>query len=228
MMRFKVGALATVLAAMCLAAGGCNDPKQVRITELEGQLKDRDRQIGDLRGMLTQAENANTDLRTQLTQKDSEIARLQGQPKKPPIGGPTGAGAEGWEVGLSGDRLTLDSDILFAPGKADLTAAGKAKLDKAAADIHKTYSGLPVRVYGFTDTDPIRKTKNLWTDNLDLSANRAMTVTRYLVSKGVKAGAIETVAMGEWHPATSKQKSRRVDIVVVKKPSGIAGPVAMP
>lgn len=227
MKQFRIGAVLTVLAAMCLAATGCNDPKQLEIDGLKTKVATDERQISDLRGMLNQAEVANTDLRNQLAQKDALLASHPGTGTSTDIAR-TGTSGEGWEVGLAGDRLTLDSDILFAPGKADLTAPGKAKLDKAAVDIKTHYTGLPIRVYGYTDVDPIRKTKNLWADNLDLSANRAMAVTRYLSSKGVKPANIETVAMGEWHPASSKQKSRRVELIVVKKPSGVTGPGTLP
>jgi chemotaxis protein MotB len=82
---------------------------------------------------------------------------------------------------------------------------------------------MTVRVMGYTDSDPIVKTKNLWKDNLDLSANRAMEVTRHLWSKGISAEHIETVAMGATHfmgPNTTKAGkagNRRVEISVVKR-----------
>jgi len=114
------------------------------------------------------------------------------------------------------------SDILFPSGQATLTKQGLTELDKAAAAIKARYAGLPVRVYGYTDTDPILKTKKLWQDNLDLSANRAMNVTRHLRSRGVPASMIETVAMGETRPVASnastasKARNRRVEIIVIK------------
>lgn len=231
MMRFKCVVPLAVLAAMAFLAGGCEDQKQMKIDALTRERDALAIQARDLQDKLARSEDEKTGLLSQISQKDGQIASLQAQLKKGGgTGSVTGAGsAEGWEVGLYGDRVTLESDILFSSGKATLTPAGKGKLDKVAADLKAKYGGLPVRVYGFTDTDPIRKTKNLWSDNLDLSANRAMTVTRYLVGKGVSAKTVETVAMGEWHPAKDKAKSRRVEIVVVKKPSGLtAGPRDVP
>jgi flagellar motor protein MotB len=79
-----------------------------------------------------------------------------------------------------------------------------------------------VQVYGFTDNDPIVKTKKLWEDNLDLSANRAMMVTRELIRHGIAANRVETIAMGSTHPVASnsdkagKAKNRRVEIVAIK------------
>ena len=89
--------------------------------------------------------------------------------------------------------------------------------------LRSRYPGMTVRVYGYTDSDPVRKTRHLWKDNLDLSANRAMAVTRYLWSRGVTAARVETIGMGVTHFVSSnattsgKSKNRRVVIKVVKK-----------
>ena len=94
-------------------------------------------------------------------------------------------------------------------------------LDQVVQDLQSTYSGRTVRVVGHTDADPIRRTRNLWTDNLDLSSNRAMAVTRYLVTQGVSLQRIETVGMADSRPVASngtsdgKAKNRRVEILAV-------------
>ena len=117
----------------------------------------------------------------------------------------------------------MSSDVLFASGRASLTAAGKKALSSIVATLNRSYSGRIVRVYGHTDGDPIRKSKKLWLDNLDLSANRAMSVARYLIANGVKAANVETVAMGETRPVASnktkagKARNRRVEIIVIQK-----------
>jgi flagellar motor protein MotB len=79
-----------------------------------------------------------------------------------------------------------------------------------------------VRVIGYTDNDPIRKTRNLWEDNLDLSANRAMTVVRHLREQGIDAEKLTACGRGETNPVTpntstaNKAKNRRVEIIVIK------------
>ena len=66
------------------------------------------------------------------------------------------------------------------------------------------------------------KTKAKWDDNLDLSANRAMAVTRYLTGKGLDSAMIETVGMGAAQPVASnsskdgKARNRRVEIYAVQ------------
>ena len=231
MIRGKLGGRllqCVVLAAMAMAAVGCNQDKET-IKNLTAERDDLSKQVADYRARLAAAEAAQG----QNGAKDAEIARLRSElaaaqaasAKSDNATPAKTTGANGWEVGLTGDRVTLDTDILFSAGKAELTAAGKTRLDKIAEDLRKTYGGMPVRVYGYTDTDPIRKTKNLWIDNLDLSCNRAAAVTRYLHGKGVKAAIIETIGMGETRPvAGNKAKSRRVEIIVIKRAAGPASP----
>jgi outer membrane protein OmpA-like peptidoglycan-associated protein len=230
MRRFGAMGWAALLVTAALSTG-CNDDK----AKLEAMTKERDGLITrnrDLQMELEQGKAKETELQqalasrdASLAAKDREIASLK--TAKPPVAAPggtakAGSTASGWEKGVTADKIEVGSDLLFASGQATLTAAGKAALDKVADDIKAHYGSLPVRVYGYTDSDPIVKTKNLWQDNLDLSANRAMAVTRYLVSKGVSASRIETVAMGEWHPAianstaANKAKNRRVEIMVIK------------
>jgi chemotaxis protein MotB len=119
-----------------------------------------------------------------------------------------------------------------------LTPEGKRKLDEIANTLNTTYKGMSIIVYGYTDSDPIRKTKNLWDDNLDLSAARAMAVTRYLWGKGLAKETLDATARGDTRFVASnatkagKTKNRRVEIIVLKEgkaPTAAPGaPVAAP
>ncbi|MHC4286703.1 MAG: OmpA/MotB family protein [Planctomycetota bacterium] len=116
--------------------------------------------------------------------------------------------------------VTLPNSILFSSGKATLKNSTNSDLNHVYSVLRERYSGKQVDVVGHTDTDPIRKTKNLWKDNWDLSAGRALTVVRYLVDKGVSPKNIRGVACGQSRPVASnsssagKAKNRRVEIVV--------------
>ena len=116
--------------------------------------------------------------------------------------------------------VTLPNSILFSSGKATLKNSTNSDLNHVYSVLRERYSGKQVDVVGHTDTDPIRKTKNLWKDNWDLSAGRALTVVRYLVDKGVSPENIRGVACGQSRPVASnsssagKAKNRRVEIVV--------------
>jgi chemotaxis protein MotB len=116
--------------------------------------------------------------------------------------------------------VTLPNSILFSSGKATLKNSTNSDLNHVYSVLRERYSGKQVDVVGHTDTDPIVKTKNLWKDNWDLSAGRALTVVRYLVDKGVSPKNIRGVACGQSRPVASnsssagKAKNRRVEIVV--------------
>ncbi len=116
--------------------------------------------------------------------------------------------------------VTLENTVLFNSGKASLKKATSSELDHIYSVLRQRYSGKMVDVVGHTDTDPIRKTKNLYKDNWDLSAERALTVLRYLIDRGVGKEQICAVACGEARPvasnasASGKAKNRRVEIVV--------------
>jgi chemotaxis protein MotB len=225
MTRTALGGLLIALTATGLNVGCCQKEKQM-LQDLQAQYNQLSEQNQNLRQRLTDCEGRRSQLQARLDEKDmllasrnQQVSKLQAQlaaqPEMP-------AGGQEWERGLTGDRVTVGSDILFSSGSATLTSAGKATLDRIAADLKNEYSGRPVRVYGYTDSDPIKRTKDKWQDNLDLSANRAMAVARYLITKGVDKERVESVAMGATHfvasNATSKgkAKNRRVEIVVIK------------
>ena len=116
--------------------------------------------------------------------------------------------------------VTLPNAILFSPGQATLKKATNAELDHVLSVIKQRYSGKDVDVIGHTDSDPIKKTKKLWKDNWDLSAERALTVLRYLKGRGLSEKRLRGVAAGEARPiapnstSSGKAKNRRVEIVV--------------
>ena len=221
-----------VLALLTAATVGCEDPKlaalQQQYNELkakydDAQTKNKNLQ-GDLAGLTSQLEKKEMELAAAKRELDGLKAR-GGTVVAPRAGGGAvthGNLGEDWQETATGAKATVGSDILFAVGKADLSPAGQAKIKEIAATIEKNFPGDLVRVYGYTDGDPIHKTANLWQDNLDLSSNRAMAVTRALAKNGIKADKIETIGMGETHPlapnttAAGKAKNRRVEIVVVK------------
>jgi chemotaxis protein MotB len=218
MKRVKFSTWAGALAAMTLLVSmtGCCEKEKKRINSLQSELQQAEQANMTLQNELAADEQRISQLENDVAVKEMTITSLRNkQQEQPPVRrGPVREGE--WEKGLKADRLTIESDILFPSGKASLTSSGKAKLDQAVRDLKQRYAGQKVRIYGFTDTDPIVKTKNLWNDNLDLSANRAMSVTRYLRERGIDPKQVETIAMGEFYPLSTKRQSRRVEIVVIK------------
>ena len=135
----------------------------------------------------------------------------------------TGFG-EGYDVAFDAAAgtitVTLPNTILFDSGKAELKNATSAELDHILSVLKSDYSGKQIEVVGHTDTDPISKTKELWKDNWELSAQRALSVTRYLIDHGIPGSQIKAAGCGPDRPiapnntAAGKAKNRRVEIVV--------------
>lgn len=125
------------------------------------------------------------------------------------------SGIEGVETSQEAGRVTvrIPGDVLFNSGSAALKKSAQKTLNQIAGVLQREYSHNTVRIEGYTDTDPIRKSR--WTDNLALSMERAAAVHRYLQKKDVDPQRLEAVGLGQWFPKSSKAKSRRVQIVVL-------------
>jgi chemotaxis protein MotB len=136
-------------------------------------------------------------------------------------GGVTGFGDD-YDVTLDPSRgtitVTLPNAILFDSGKAALKRATSTELDHIYSVLRDKYAGKQIDVVGHTDTDPIKKSK--WKDNWELSAQRALSVLRYLEKKGISPEKIQATGCGQSMPIASnasssgKAKNRRVEIVV--------------
>lgn len=219
--------LVVVGVPFVMAAVGCNEQKlKEQVAKLEGDKRLLDQNNQSLQQQLAAAKNENQTLSASLVAAQKDLETERAKPARvvevpgPSKGGkgPVDGDVAGWVTGSYGHKMTISGNLLFQPGSATLTTEGKAKLTKVAHDLKGHFAGRMVRVYGFTDSDPIVKTKKLWEDNLDLSANRAMAVVRFLWTQGISKEKIETVAMGDAHAAPGpKANSRRVEIFVVRR-----------
>ncbi|MBM4007703.1 MAG: OmpA family protein [Planctomycetes bacterium] len=113
-----------------------------------------------------------------------------------------------------GVRVTLEGDVLFDSGKATLKDSAKKTLTKVASVLKEKYSGKAIRVAGFTDTDPIKKSN--YKSNYHLGFDRAFEVREFLISKGVDAKTISLSSYGPDRPEKTKAQSRRVELLVVE------------
>jgi chemotaxis protein MotB len=119
-----------------------------------------------------------------------------------------------WNAEKGTLTVALESDVLFDSGKAALKTTAQNRLKKIADAIHQKYADKEIYVIGHTDMDPIKKSK--WADNWELSAERALAVTRYLVKHGVSPKKLVAAGRGEFNPSSGSKKAqnRRVEIVV--------------
>ena len=128
-----------------------------------------------------------------------------------PMNLPAGVSAE-WQ----GTELVLiiEGDVLFDSGKTSLKNNAMTTLDTLMATITKTYPNKKLRLEGFTDSDPIKKSG--FKSNYHLAFERAYTVGQYMETKGFKGDEISYASFGAQEPRGSKAKSRRVEIAVVE------------
>jgi chemotaxis protein MotB len=181
----------------------------------------------NLKGLRQSDQETNKQLAEDVSAKQAEIDALKKQievQKKSPA---DASGFSGLDVKFDPNAgtitVTLASTLLFDSGKVELKKTTIAELDKVSSVIKQKYSSKMVDVVGHTDTDPINKTKDLWKDNWELSAQRALAVLRYLQGHGINEKYLRAVGSGEAHPvdtnstAAGKARNRRVEIVVHMK-----------
>jgi outer membrane protein OmpA-like peptidoglycan-associated protein len=109
--------------------------------------------------------------------------------------------------------VSLPGDVFFDSGKNVIKDSAKGSLSKVAVALKKEYSGKPVRIEGYTDSDPILHSH--WKSNDELSNARAAAVRDYLVAHGVSAERVTTLGYGDAKPKATKALSRRVEVVVI-------------
>jgi len=114
--------------------------------------------------------------------------------------------------------VKLRDRILFPSGSASLSKEGKTALD-AVADAFKGLQGKSVVVAGYTDDVPVAK-GGAYKDNWDLSTARAVSVVRYLASKGVEPRMLGAAGFGEFRPMVAndspanRSQNRRIEIAL--------------
>ena len=124
----------------------------------------------------------------------------------------------GAEVTRVGEGINVifneDAGVYFDTNKAGIKGTSATTLDKLAG-IFKEYPKSYILVEGHTDSAGPEDY------NMNLSQQRAESVTKYLVSKGIDAGRFTTKWYGEAQPradnstAEGKAKNRRVELAIV-------------
>jgi outer membrane protein OmpA-like peptidoglycan-associated protein len=170
-------------------------------------------EAAELRERNAQLEQANRDTASRLAA--AEQAQNQGGMDETPTGRNTGGMLQrNKDTGLM--TATLTGDVMFGSGSDVIKPEAKKTLDKLASEIKTQYSGASIRVEGYTDSDPLVKTKAKWGTNEHLSQARADAVRKYLINKGIKSGAIEAMGYGSAKPKATKAESRRVEVIVLQ------------
>ena len=139
------------------------------------------------------------------------------------LAGPLASG----RVTLNNGKIGISGNVLFALNSDQLQPEGKQLLKSLAQPI-AAYLGASeqmLMVSGFTDDTPVRGSNRQFADNWELSAQRALTVTRTLIDDGVPASSVFAAAFGAQQPvadnadAEGRARNRRVEMAPVPKSS---------
>lgn len=127
-------------------------------------------------------------------------------------------------VQIVGDRFVFSSEVLFAPGEAELSPAGEGEIAKVAGILRNVIGDIPegidwvLQVDGHTDNVPIIEGAR-FADNWALSQARALSVVRYLTGVlGFPAERLSANGYGEFQPVNpedtpaARAQNRRIEL----------------
>ena len=156
----------------------------------------------------------------------SEVAKRQAQEQQrqtleSALAGPLQSG----RVTFSNGRIGISGSLLFGLGSDQLRPEGRQLLKSLVPPL-KLY--LQERddllmVSGFTDDRQVQAGTQRYADNLELSAQRAMTVTRVLMEEGMPASRLFAAAFGAQQPVATnadekgRALNRRVEMAPVPR-----------
>jgi flagellar motor protein MotB len=146
------------------------------------------------------------------------------------LAGPLSSG----RITLTNGRIGISGRVLFAMNSDQLQPEGRELLSSLVVPLksYLTSRDELLMVSGFTDNKSIRGGKSQFEDNWELSAQRALTVTRALIDEGMPSSMVFAAAFGSEQPIVpnvddkSRAQNRRVEMAPV--PKAIQNKVASP
>lgn len=116
-------------------------------------------------------------------------------------------------------ELEMNSELLFASGKAELSSKAIPVLAKVA-EVVRNVSNV-INIEGYTDDVPI--STGIYPSNWDLSSARATSVVKELIKNNIPPTRLSAVGYGEFHPVADNTteegrfKNRRVVLVLMSQ-----------
>ncbi len=126
-------------------------------------------------------------------------------------------------ITLNNGRIGISGQVLFALNSDQLQPEGRQLLHSLVTPLkaYLTARDELLMVSGFTDDKPVRG--GPFADNWELSAQRALTVTRTLVEEGMPSSMVFAAAFGSEQPVrpntddAARAQNRRVEMAPVPK-----------
>ena len=128
-------------------------------------------------------------------------------------------------ITLTNGRIGISGRVLFSLNSDQLQPDGRQLLQSLVPPLRSylTARDEMLMVSGFTDDRSVRGSNAQFADNWELSAQRALTVTRTLIDEGMPPSAVFAAAFGSEQPVTptvaekSRAQNRRVEMAPVPK-----------
>jgi flagellar motor protein MotB len=155
-----------------------------------------------------------TKLEAEVKQRQVEARRRMSLEQA--LAGPLAAG----RVTLSNGRIGINGSVLFAFNSTELQPEGRQLLRSLTAPLTAYLQARDeiLMVSGFTDDRQVRGGNRQFADNWELSAQRALTVTRTLIEEGMPSSSLFAAAFGSEQAVASnadadgRARNRRVEI----------------
>jgi flagellar motor protein MotB len=155
--------------------------------------------------------------------KQRQVEAQRRQTLEKALAAPLAAG----RVTLVNGRIGISGSVLFPLNSDQLQPEGRELLKSLAGPLSGYLKSRDevLMVSGFTDDRQVLDGNRHFADNWELSAERALTVTRTLIAEGVPASSVFAAAFGSEQPVSSnaddegRARNRRVEIAPIPKPS---------
>ena len=214
-----------------------SDEQRSEIATLNAQLAALRRQLASLQEALeaaeakdleqqTQIENLSQRLNAALARKVSELAEVRSrffEQLREVLG-------DRDDIRVVGDRFVFESDVLFGSCSSTISSTGERELARLADVLLEIRGQIPsdvawvLRVDGHADQEPLGPScRLLYESNWHLSAERAISVVRFLESRGVPGNRLVAAGFGEHQPlvqgrdASSLATNRRIEFKLTER-----------
>jgi len=131
------------------------------------------------------------------------------------------------DIRVVGDRFVFQSEVLFAPGSAELTEDAKKELAPVIAALKDISAKIPpdinwmLRVDGHTDRRPISNPQ--FPSNWELSTARAISVVRFAIDEGIPAARLSAAGFADKQPIDPRgaedayRRNRRIELKLTER-----------
>jgi len=132
-------------------------------------------------------------------------------------------------VTLRNGRIGISGSLLFSLNSDDIQEDGRKLLRSLVKPLKVYLEGRNelLMISGFTDDLPIKEGNSQYLDNWELSAQRALNVTRVFIEEGMPSSMVFAAAFGAEQPVVpnrdneSRSQNRRVEMAPVPRASNI-------